>query len=90
MTVPLQQSFLQVLNRKSNIPSFIFRLNSLEYQNLQDKINGTITNLGNIQVYKTVSERFVDVFKEQISEVRVKIILKTISYDFLKRTPAVT
>jgi len=59
---------IKVLNRKSEIPSFIFRLNSLEYQNLQDKISGTITNLGNIQVYKTVSERFVDVFKEQISE----------------------
>ena len=59
----------QVVNRKPEISSFIFRLNSLEYQNLQDKVTGTIANLENIQVYKTVSERFVDVFKEQIREV---------------------
>jgi hypothetical protein len=60
-----------VVNRKAEHPSFIFRLNSLEYQNLQDKVTGTIANLENILVYKTVSERFVDVFKEQISEVRI-------------------
>ena len=58
-----------MVNRKPEVPSFIFRLNSLEYQNLQDKVTGTIANLENIQVYKTVSERFVDVFKEQIREV---------------------
>jgi len=59
---------IKVVNRKPEISSFIFRLNSLEYQNLQDKVTGTIANLANIQVYKTVSERFVDVFKEQIRE----------------------
>ena len=58
-----------MLNRKPEIKSFMFRLNSLEYQNLQDKVSATISNLHNIQVYKTVSERFVEVFKEQISEV---------------------
>ena len=60
-----------MINRKPEVPSFTFRLNSLEYQNLQDKVTGTIDNLENILVYKTVSERFVDVFKEQISEVRI-------------------
>jgi len=59
---------IKVINRKPEVPSFTFRLNSLEYQNLQDKVTGTIDNLENILVYKTVSERFVDVFKEQISE----------------------
>ena len=116
------------------MPSFSFRLNSLEYQNLQDKVglccnykinvhslqvSGTIENVRNVQVnsclkstaktfgpkatyitmdlptnlflenyllykcyiqchspvlstikvYKTVSERFVDVFKEQVAQV---------------------
>ena len=63
-----------MVNRKPEISSFIFRLNSLEYQNLQDKVTGTIANLENIQVYKTVSERFVDVFKEQIREVTIESI----------------
>jgi len=63
-----QYLHIKVVNRRKEIPSFIFRLNSLEYQNLQDKVTGTIDNIENIQVYKTVSERFVEVFKEQISE----------------------
>ena len=46
---------------------FIFvRLNSLEYQNLQDKVRGQIRNIENIQIYKSISERFVEVFREQV------------------------
>lgn len=59
---------IQVINRKPRIEPFFFRLNSLEYQNLLDKVSGPVDNVKNIQVYKTVSERFVDVFKEQISQ----------------------
>merc|ERR550519_190369 len=59
---------IKVTNRRPEIASFTFRLNSLEYQNLQDKVTATIDNVENILVYKTVSERFVEVFKEQISE----------------------
>jgi len=59
---------IKVVNRREEVPTFQFRLNSLEYQNLQDKLVGTIDNLQNIQVYKTVSERFIDVFKDQINE----------------------
>ena len=42
------------------------RLNSLEYQNLQDKVRGQIRNIENIQIYKSISERFVEVFREQV------------------------
>jgi len=59
---------IKVSNRRPDVPSFSFRVNSLEYQNLQDKISGIIENVRNVQVYKTVSERFVDVFKEQVSQ----------------------
>ena len=61
---------IKVVNRREEVPTYQFRLNSLEYQNLQDKLVGTIDNLQNIQVYKTVSERFIDVFKDQINEVK--------------------
>merc|ERR1711915_657501 len=57
---------LQVVTRKPGVANFQFRLNSLEYQNLQTKLAGQIENLRNIQIYKTVSERFVDVFKQQV------------------------
>merc|ERR1712059_158779 len=63
---------IQVNNRRPEVAPFSFRLNSLEYQNLQDKFIqffiSSFLDFKNIQVYKTVSERFVDVFKEQISQ----------------------
>ena len=58
---------IQVKNRRPNAESFTFRLNSLEYQNLQDKLQGPINNIRNIQIFKTVSERFVEVFREEVA-----------------------
>ena len=45
-----------------------FRLNSLEYQNLQDKVRGPIQNIENIHIYKSITERFVEVFKEEVEK----------------------
>lgn len=59
---------IEVKSRKPGVASFFFRLNSNEYQNLQDKVRVSIHNFQNIHIYKTVSERFVDVFKEQIAQ----------------------
>jgi len=59
---------LKVVNRRPDVEDFFFRLNSLEYQNLQDKLSSVIENVKNIQVYKTVSERFVEVFKEYVGQ----------------------
>lgn len=58
---------IEVKNRRLNAESFRFRLNSLEYQNLQDKLQGPIENIRNIQIFKTVSERFVEVFREEVA-----------------------
>ena len=58
---------IEVKNRRPNAESFRFRLNSLEYQNLQDKLQGPIENIRNIQIFKTVSERFVEVFREEVA-----------------------
>ncbi|XP_023344212.1 transmembrane protein 129 [Eurytemora carolleeae] len=59
---------IEVQSRKPGISSFRFRLNSLEYQNLQDKLTESIQNIKSITIYKTVSERFLDVFKEQVAQ----------------------
>merc|ERR1712226_1765692 len=48
--------------------SFTFRLNSLEHQNLQDKVRGPIQNIENIHIYKSVTERFVEVFREEVEK----------------------
>ncbi len=60
-----QNTCVQVVSRKAGVSPFRFRVNALEYQNLQDRLSGPIQNLRNIQIYRTVSERFVDVFKVQ-------------------------
>merc|ERR1711997_210479 len=57
-----------VKNRRANLESFTFRLNSLEYQNLQDKVRGPIQNIENIHIYKSITERFVEVFKEEVEK----------------------
>lgn len=59
---------IEVKNRNPDIPSYFFRIISTEFQNLQDKVRVSINNFQNISIFKNVSERFVDVFKEQISE----------------------
>ena len=55
--------FLHIIvkNRRPEIPDFNVRVNALEYQNLQDKISGSIENVQNVQIFRTVSERFVEV-----------------------------
>lgn len=62
--------FLRILvkNRKPNVESFSIRVNSLEYQDLQDKIRGPISNIQNLQIFKTVGERFVEIFREEVKK----------------------
>jgi hypothetical protein len=59
---------IEVKSRKPNVPPYYFRLNSTEFQNLQDKVKVSIQNFRNIHIYKTVTERFVDAFKEEIEK----------------------
>lgn len=59
---------IEVQNGKPNCESFSFRLNSLEYQNLQDKLTRQIQNIQNIQIFKTVGDRFVEVFREAVAQ----------------------
>jgi len=58
---------ISVSNRRPGGEGFSFRLNSLEYQNLQDRLRGPIRNAANVQIYKTVSERFVEIFREEVA-----------------------
>ena len=48
--------------------SFEIRLKSTDYQELQTRIRGSITNIHNITIFKTINERFIEVFKEQIEQ----------------------
>ena len=59
---------IQVKNRRPRTKSFQFRLNSLEYQNVTDKLQAPINNAQNIRIFKTTSERFLEVFREEIQQ----------------------
>ena len=47
---------------------FEIRLKSTEYRELEQRVRGSIANLENITIYKTTSERFVEVFREHVEQ----------------------
>lgn len=55
-----------VTTTRRNIDSFIIRLNSADFQDLQDRVSRSIVIPSNINVHKTVIEKFVDTFKDFI------------------------
>ena len=59
---------MQVDNRRPEIGSFTIRVNALEYKNLQDKVRSSIENTSRIEIFRTVSERFVEVFRETVGD----------------------
>ncbi len=60
--------FLDIRVSSSLTPEFRFRLNALDYQNLKDKIGAPILNVNGVRIAKSVGERFVEVFREQVAK----------------------
>ncbi|XP_043260847.1 E3 ubiquitin-protein ligase TM129 [Colletes gigas] len=59
---------IEVKPTRTGTQSFDIRLNALDFKNLQDKISRPITILQNITFHKTLLDRFIDNFKEQVEE----------------------
>ena len=59
---------IQVKPTRTGAESFDIRLDALDFKNLQDKILRPIVILQNITFHKTLLERFIDNFKEQVQE----------------------
>lgn len=55
---------------RSGAKSFDIRLNALDFKDLQDKITRPIIILSNVKFHKTLLDRFVDTFKEQVAKNR--------------------
>lgn len=53
---------------RPGIREFNIRINALDFKDLQDRINRPITILSTVKFHRTVLDRFVDVFKEQVSQ----------------------
>ncbi|XP_015431931.1 PREDICTED: E3 ubiquitin-protein ligase TM129 [Dufourea novaeangliae] len=59
---------IEVKLTRTGSQSFDIRLNALDFKNLQDKVLCPITILQNVTFHKTLLDRFIDNFKEQIEE----------------------
>lgn len=44
------------------------RLNALDFRDLQDKVNRPITVLQSVTFHLTLTDRFLDAFREQVAE----------------------
>ncbi|KAL7302326.1 hypothetical protein TKK_0004989 [Trichogramma kaykai] len=59
---------IEVTPARPNATKFDIRLNSADFKDLQDRIIRPITVLDNIVFHKTILEKFIDTFKEQIAK----------------------
>ena len=50
---------------------FFFRLNSLEYRDLKEKLQAPIRNARNIVIKQSLSDQFLEAFREQVNENQV-------------------
>jgi len=47
---------------------YLVRLNALDFRDLQDKVSRPITVLQNVTFHRTLTDRFLDAFREQVAE----------------------
>ncbi|XP_070516545.1 E3 ubiquitin-protein ligase TM129 isoform X1 [Cardiocondyla obscurior] len=59
---------IQVKSMRAMIQGFDIRLNVLDFKDLQDKVLGPIAIPHNITLYKTLIDRFIDTFKEEVNK----------------------
>lgn len=53
---------------REGVREFSIRINALDFKDLQDRINRPITILSSVKFHRSVLERFVDVFKDQVAQ----------------------
>lgn len=64
----MQYVNIAVKSTRPGIREFSIRVNALDFKDLQDRINRPITILSNVKFHRSVVERFVDVFKDQVAQ----------------------
>ena len=64
----VQYLSIRVDSRRNTTKPFNFRLKSTEYRDLESRLRSSIANIENIAIYKSVSERFVEVFRSHVEE----------------------
>ena len=64
----VQYLTVKVHDRRNPRNSFEIRLKSTDYRELQNRVRGSISNTHNVTIVKSVSERFIEVFKEHVEQ----------------------
>ncbi|RZC42943.1 transmembrane protein 129, partial [Asbolus verrucosus] len=57
---------IDVRSGRQNVGSFTIRINAADFKDLEDRIARDITILPNVKFHKSITEQFIDVFKETI------------------------
>lgn len=57
---------IEVKPTRANVRKFKIRINSLDFRDLQDRVNRPITVLSSVSFHTTIIDRFVNVFNEEI------------------------
>lgn len=64
----IQYLNIECKSSRQGVDPFIIRINSENFQNLQNRLTRTINVMPHVKFHKNILERFVDVFKENIKE----------------------
>lgn len=65
-TETIQFVNIRVKPTRPGVSEFVIRINALDFKTLQDRMLRPITILDGVTFNKTVIDRFIDVFKQQI------------------------
>ena len=64
----VQYLSISVSNRRNLSKPFDFRLKSTEYRDLELRVRGSIVNMENITILKSVSDGFIEVFRQYVEQ----------------------
>ncbi|XP_068745791.1 E3 ubiquitin-protein ligase TM129-like [Montipora capricornis] len=67
-SVAVQFLNIRVASITPGVKSFVIRLNSTDYGDLREKLQAPIRNARNVVIHQSLSDRFIDAFKEQVSQ----------------------
>ncbi|XP_021922898.1 E3 ubiquitin-protein ligase TM129 isoform X2 [Zootermopsis nevadensis] len=59
---------IEVKSVRQGVKPFHIRLNAFDFRDLQDKVSRPITVLQNVTFHRTLVDRFLDAFREQVAE----------------------
>ncbi|KAL3267963.1 hypothetical protein HHI36_007100 [Cryptolaemus montrouzieri] len=64
----IQYLNIEVKSSREGVNPFIIRINSGDFQKLQNRLTRTVTVMPNVKFHKTIIDQFIDVFKNTIKD----------------------